>query len=123
MFLSPEPSAGVSIVDYTAGLAPPVLHGPLGDGSGTCRPRVVIMKQRKRVPAVVTGATFALVGGLVTVVYLFQPWRTCPYDDSPAACAMLPADAMVLAVAVCSTLIGVLILVLGLLLWRGETAR
>ena len=74
------------------------------------------MKQRSRVLAVATGATLALVGAIVTVVYLFQPWRTCPYDDSPAACAMLPADATVLAIAVCATLIGVLILVLGLLL-------
>lgn len=81
------------------------------------------MKQRSTVLAVTTGAALALVGAIVTVVYLFQPWRTCPYDDSPAACAMLPADATVLAIAVCSTLIGLLILVLGLLLRRGETAR
>ncbi|MGR2752193.1 hypothetical protein [Agromyces arachidis] len=63
------------------------------------------------------------MGAIVTVVYLFQPWRTCPYDDSPAACAMLPADATVLAVAACATLIGVLILVLGLLRRHGETSR
>lgn len=81
------------------------------------------MQRRTRVLTIVTGAGVALIGGIVTVVYLFQPWRSCPYDDSPAACAMLPTDATVLAIAVVATLIGVLILVIGLLRKPREQAR
>lgn len=81
------------------------------------------MQQRTRVLTIVTGASLAPVGGIVTVVSLFQPWRSCPYDDSPSACAMLPADATVLAIAVVLALIGVLILVIGLLLRPREEAR
>ncbi|WP_181408410.1 hypothetical protein [Schumannella sp. 10F1B-5-1] len=49
----------------------------------------------------------------MSLVYLFQPWRTCPYDDSPAACAMLPMDATVLAVAIAVTFLGLATVLVG----------
>lgn len=52
------------------------------------------------------GVVIACVGIAVTVVYFFQPRRTCPYDDAPSACAMLPVDATVMMIAMCSTVIG-----------------
>lgn len=39
----------------------------------------------------------ALVGAVVTIVYFFQPWRSCDYEDIAVGCAMLPADAPVMA--------------------------
>jgi hypothetical protein len=60
---------------------------------------------------------------IFTIVYLFQPWRSCPYDDSPAACAMLPADATVMTIAMFGTLIGLVVLVLGLLVRRANAIR
>lgn len=63
------------------------------------------LKAQRRVFA--TGALVAMVGVVVTVIYVFQPWRTCPYDDVSAGCTMLPADATVLFIAVLATLVGV----------------
>ncbi len=80
------------------------------------------MKQRTRSLAIWSGAGVALIGSIVTVVYLFQPWRTCPYDDSPSACAMLPMDATVMAIAMWSTLVGLVILGLGVFMKRVDTA-
>jgi hypothetical protein len=61
---------------------------------------------------------------IFTIVYLFQPWRSCcPYDDSPAACAMLPADATAMTIAMFGTLIGLVVLVLGLLVRRASAIR
>ena len=70
-----------------------------------------------------SGAGVALIGGIVTVIYLFQPWRTCSYDDTPSACAMLPADATVMAIAMWSTLVGLVILGVALFLRPNVEAR
>lgn len=60
-------------------------------------------------------ALFAFVGATVTVVYFFQPWRSCEYEDTSAGCAMLPVDAAVMAVAAFATLLAIGVLVLALL--------
>lgn len=56
---------------------------------------------------IIVGAVLAVAGFVTTVIYIFQPWRTCDYDDSPAACSMLPFDAAVLLLAMVATVIGV----------------
>jgi hypothetical protein len=50
------------------------------------------MRSRTTFTLALAGGVLALLGLIGSVVFLFQPWRTCPYDDSPAACAMLPGD-------------------------------
>lgn len=72
------------------------------------------MTQRKKTLVTVLGGGIALVAAIVTIVYFFQPWRTCPYDDSSAACVMLPADAAVMATAMLGVLVGLVILGTGL---------
>jgi hypothetical protein len=65
---------------------------------------------------VVTGSPLsAIVGAIVTVVYFFQPWRSCDYEDTSAGCAMLPADATMMAVAAVVTLVAAGAFVLALL--------
>ncbi len=81
------------------------------------------MWQRSKVPVIVIGATIAVAGAIVTIVYLFQPWRSCPYDDSPSACAMLPADATVMSIAMLGTLVGIVIATLGFLVRRANANR
>lgn len=68
-------------------------------------------------------ALFALVGAIVTVVYLFQPWRSCNYEDTSAGCAMLPADTAVMAVAVVVTLVAVAAFALALLAKQPSAVR
>jgi hypothetical protein len=64
----------------------------------------------------VTGsALLALVGATATVVYFFQPWRSCDYEDTSAGCAMLPVDAAVMTVAAVTTLVAVGVCVFALL--------
>lgn len=77
------------------------------------------MAQRTKVLAIVIGAIIAIV----TIVYIFQPWRSCPYDDSPSACAMLPADAAVMSVAMFGTLVGLVFVALGLFVRRANAYR
>ncbi len=60
-------------------------------------------------------ALIALVGAIVTVVYFFQPWRSCDYEDTSAGCAMLPADATVMALAAVVTLVAIGVCVFALL--------
>ena len=74
------------------------------------------MGQRTKVLAIVIGAIIAIV----TIVYIFQPWRSCPYDDSPSACAMLPGDATVMSIAMFGTLVGLVIVALGFLVRRAN---
>jgi hypothetical protein len=69
------------------------------------------------------GVLLTLMGAVAAVVSFFQPWRTCPYDDSSSACAMLPADAVVMTMAMWSVLIGVVITALGLFVRRRNVAR
>lgn len=63
-----------------------------------------------------TGVSLAVAGAATTVLFFFQPWRTCPYDDSPTACAMLHQDATVMGLAIVATLIGTVLLATGLVL-------
>jgi hypothetical protein len=58
------------------------------------------------------GAATSVTGALVSALFLWQPWRSCSYDDRPSACTMLPADAAVLMVSAISTLAGVTVLVM-----------
>lgn len=50
------------------------------------------MRARTAFTLATVGGVLAALGLIGTVVFLFQPWRTCPYDESPAACTMLPGD-------------------------------
>lgn len=62
----------------------------------------------------IAGGVTAIAAIVTSIVYMFQPWRTCPYDDTPAACVMLPADAAILAVALISSFLGLCVLVSGI---------
>lgn len=78
------------------------------------------MSKPLRLTLVVLGALLAVVGAVLTVIYLFQPWRSCPYDDSPAACAMLPGDAAVMSASMLGTVVGMCLLTAGLLVRRRD---
>ena len=78
------------------------------------------MRQWTKVLAIVIGAVIAIAGTIVTIVYFFQPWRSCPYDDTPSACAMLPGDATVMSIAMFGTLVGLVIVALGFLVRRAN---
>lgn len=73
----------------------------------------MVMTRRRQF--LVLGAFIGAVAGAVSVLYLFQPWRSCSYDDLPSACAMLPQDAVVLMASLILTLIGGAILSMALL--------
>jgi hypothetical protein len=73
------------------------------------------MPRRLRTLLLVVGGVVTAVGAGLTLLYLFQPWRTCSYDDTPSACAMLPGDAAVLALSAVGTLIGATVLSAGVL--------
>lgn len=59
------------------------------------------------------GTTLAVLGAVVSVVYFMQPWRTCSYDDVPAACSMLPLDASIMSAAMLVTLFATAVAVAG----------
>ena len=67
---------------------------------------------------IIGGAVLAVAGFITTVVYLFQPWRSCPYEDTAAGCAMLPLDATVMTIALFATVLGVVVVVTALFLRR-----
>lgn len=70
------------------------------------------------------GVVGGLVALIVTIVYVFQPWRSCPYDDSPAACAMLPGDAAVMMTALAAMPVAAIVTVAGaVLLWRARSTQ
>lgn len=73
------------------------------------------MVGRLRIPLVALGAALTLVGVVLTVIYLFQPWRSCPYDDSPAACAMLPGDFAVMSASMLGAAVGAVVLAIALI--------
>jgi hypothetical protein len=73
------------------------------------------MTPRLRTLLLVAGGVVTAAGAGLTLLYLFQPWRTCSYDDTPSACAMLPGDAAVLVMSMVGTLIGVTVLLAGVL--------
>lgn len=81
------------------------------------------MQQRTRMLAVLAGAVVAVAGAIISVIFFFQPWRSCDYEDTSTGCAMLPGDATVMAIAVWSTLAGLVILFLALTLGRSKIAR
>ncbi|MFM2475459.1 hypothetical protein, partial [Burkholderia cenocepacia] len=62
------------------------------------------------------GIVAGLIALVVTIVYVLQPWRSCPYDDSPAACAMLPGDAAVMMTAMATMPIAAIVTVAGAVL-------
>ncbi|MET0161403.1 MAG: hypothetical protein ABW204_02000 [Microbacteriaceae bacterium] len=78
------------------------------------------MSKPLRLALIVLGALLALMGAVLTVIFLFQPWRSCPYDDSPAACAMLPGDAAVMSASMIGTVVGICLLAAGLLVRRRD---
>ena len=77
------------------------------------------MVGRLRITLMELGAALMLVGVVLTVIYLFQPWRSCPYDDSPAACAMLPGDFAVMSVSMLGVVVGAVLLTIALILRKG----
>ncbi|WP_209559768.1 hypothetical protein [Frigoribacterium sp. PvP032] len=81
------------------------------------------MTRRLRALLLVVGGVVTAVGAGLTLLYLLQPWRTCSYDDTPSACAMLPGDAAVLALSAVGTLVGTTVLLAGVLGTRPATER
>ncbi|MCJ1709818.1 hypothetical protein MT344_01305 [Clavibacter michiganensis subsp. phaseoli] len=77
----------------------------------------------RRNVVLILGAALALIGAGVTVLYFFQPWRTCSYEDSAAGCAMLDADAAVMVVAMVATLLGGILFLVGVLHWWRSGVR
>jgi hypothetical protein len=59
----------------------------------------------------VMGLAATIAGLVVSIVFLFQPWRTCSYDDTASACAMLPGDAAIMGVALMVMMVGAGLLV------------
>jgi hypothetical protein len=52
------------------------------------------------------GAAVAVLGGATAVLFFFQPWRSCPYEDTSVGCAMLPNDAAVMVIALGIAVVG-----------------
>jgi hypothetical protein len=73
----------------------------------------MVMTRRRQF--IVLGALISAAAGAVSVLYMFQPWRSCSYDELSSACAMLPQDAIVLMAGLTLTLIGGAILSMALL--------
>jgi hypothetical protein len=71
------------------------------------------MHMMRRNAPLALGAALAALGTAVAALYAFQPWRTCPSDDTAAGCGMLPGDAAVMSVAVLMALVGVIVLLAG----------
>ncbi|WP_237739390.1 hypothetical protein [Microbacterium yannicii] len=65
----------------------------------------------------------ALTGATVTVVYFFQPTRSCDHEDTSAGCAMLPVDAAVMTVAAVTMLLAVGVFVFALLVKERSAVR
>lgn len=66
----------------------------------------------------IVGVLVSVLGVIVSVVYLFQPWRSCEYEDTAAGCSMLPGDAAVMMVAMFAIAIGVVVAIVGLIASR-----
>lgn len=69
------------------------------------------------------GASVALLGAATAVLFFFQPWRSCPYEDTSVGCAMLPNDAAVMVTALGIAVIGAGVFVVGRLQPRGSGAN
>lgn len=72
------------------------------------------MQPKTRGWMVSVGALVAMIGGIVTALFFFQPWRSCPSEDMSAGCAMLPLDATLMTTAALLTVVGIVVLVVGL---------
>jgi hypothetical protein len=64
---------------------------------------------------VAVGGILAAAGLVATIVYFLQPWRSCPYEDTSAGCAMLPADATGMGLAICVAVIGAIVFAAGVI--------
>jgi hypothetical protein len=81
------------------------------------------MNARTRKIAILVTTGITVVAGIITVIYFLQPWRSCSYEDTSAGCAMLPGDAVVMAISMWSTLLGLVILGSVVLIRPREPAR
>ena len=68
------------------------------------------------------GAAAALLGASTALLFFFQPWRSCPYEDTSVGCAMLPNDAAVMVIALGVAFVGAGVFVLGRLRTRRSQA-
>lgn len=92
-------------------------------GSRATRPHRTASGARGALLILGLGIVAGLVALVVTIVYVFQPWRSCSYDDTPAACAMLPGDAAVMMTAMATMPVAAIVTVVGaVLLWRAMHA-
>ncbi|MCZ2260992.1 MULTISPECIES: hypothetical protein [unclassified Isoptericola] len=71
------------------------------------------MRTRASTFMLVGGILLAVLGAVVSVVFFMQPWRTCPDDDVPAACPMLPLDASIMTTAMVVTLFATAVAIAG----------
>ncbi|GAA2170651.1 hypothetical protein GCM10009846_01800 [Agrococcus versicolor] len=73
----------------------------------------------------IAGVVTSLAAMVVAIVYFFQPWRTCDYEDTSVGCSMLPADAAVMMAALLALPIGVALAIAGVvvLLRRGRARQ
>jgi hypothetical protein len=81
------------------------------------------MDARTRKIAILVSTGITVVAGIITVIHFFQPWRSCSYEDTSGGCAMLPGDAVVMAISMWSTLVGLILLGSVLLIRPREPAR
>ncbi len=76
--------------------------------------------KRRGLRLLLTGVAIIVVGSITSVIYLFQPWRTCAYDAPPSACKMLPADAAVLMIAMLAAVTGVFVALAGVVAMNSQ---
>lgn len=74
-------------------------------------------------PVARIGAVLAAIGAAVAVVFFFQPWRSCPYEDTAVGCAMLPRDASVMIAGFLMAMIGIAVATIGVVSGRQRPTR
>lgn len=72
------------------------------------------MSQRVTNLLVIGGGLLAVLGAAAVLVYVFQPWRTCPGEDSSAGCSMLPQDATGMVISILVAAVGVVLFSVGM---------
>ncbi|MGM1017454.1 MAG: hypothetical protein ACQEW8_07955 [Actinomycetota bacterium] len=80
------------------------------------------MSQRASRLMAFIGASVALLGAATAVLFFFQPWRSCPYEDTSVGCAMLPNDAAVMVAGLGVAIVGAGVFLVGRLLSRRSQA-